>query len=137
MASSSSKAAAAKEEYEAELEKPFGLRFYKGSDGGTYIDAIAPGGSADKTKLFTPGDRVIATSAVFGNEMWPAAEYGRTMYTVRQRIGTLAIKMEKRYGLSYPELWIMSWDLSDDCLAYAGTTYSDFASSLIVSWNWS
>jgi hypothetical protein len=45
----------------AELEKPFGLRFYKGSDGGTYIDAIAPGGSADKTKLFTPGDRVIAT----------------------------------------------------------------------------
>lgn len=61
MASSSSKAAAAKEEYEAELEKPFGLRFYKGSDGGTYIDAIAPGGSADKTKLFTPGDRVIAT----------------------------------------------------------------------------
>ncbi|KAH8959844.1 hypothetical protein BDL97_06G098900 [Sphagnum fallax] len=99
MASSSSKAAAAKEEYEAELEKPFGLRFYKGSDGGTYIDAIAPGGSADKTKLFTPGDRVIATSAVFGNEMWPAAEYGRTMYTVRQRIGTLAIKMEKRYGV--------------------------------------
>ncbi|CAM6047498.1 unnamed protein product [Sphagnum compactum] len=99
MASSSSKAAAAKEEYEAELEKPFGLRFYKGSDGGTYIDAIAPGGSADKTNLFTPGDKVIATSAVFGNEMWPAAEYGRTMYTVRQRIGTLAIKMEKRYGV--------------------------------------
>jgi hypothetical protein len=79
----------------------------------------------------------MTCSAVFGNEMWPAAEYGRTMYTVRQRIGTLAIKMEKRYGLSYPELWIMSWDLSDDCLAYAGTTYSDFASSLIVSWNWS
>jgi hypothetical protein len=41
----------------------------------------------------------MTCSAVFGNEMWPAAEYGRTMYTVRQRIGTLAIKMEKRYGV--------------------------------------
>jgi hypothetical protein len=69
--------------------------------------------------------------------MWPAAEYGRTMYTVRQRIGTLAIKMEKRYGLSYPKLWNMSWDVSDDCLAYAGTTNSEFASSLTVLWNWS
>ncbi|CAK9861951.1 unnamed protein product [Sphagnum jensenii] len=99
MSSSSSKGAGANEVYEVELEKPFGIKFYKGSDGGPYIDAIAPGGSADKTKMLTPGDRVIATSAVFGNEMWPAAEYGRTMYTVRQRIGTLAMKMEKRYGV--------------------------------------
>ena len=49
------------EEYEVELEKPIGLKFYKGQDGGVYIDAIAPGGGADKTKQFTPGDRVIAT----------------------------------------------------------------------------
>ena len=49
------------EEYEVELEKPIGLKFYKGQDGGVYIDAIAPGGSADKTKQFTPGDRVLAT----------------------------------------------------------------------------
>jgi hypothetical protein len=37
-------------------------------------------------------------SAVFGGEIWPAAEYGRTMYTIRQRIGPLLMKMEKRYG---------------------------------------
>ncbi|KAJ7231257.1 hypothetical protein O6H91_Y457600 [Diphasiastrum complanatum] len=86
------------EEYEVELEKPVGLRFYKGSDGGTYIDVIAPGGSAARTNMFQPGDKVLATSAVFGNEMWPAAEYGRTMYTIRQRVGTLAMKMQKRYG---------------------------------------
>ncbi len=61
MSSSSSKGAGANEVYEVELEKPFGIKFYKGSDGGTYIDAIAPGGSADKTKMLTPGDRVIAT----------------------------------------------------------------------------
>lgn len=90
---------AVKETYEVELEKPWGLRFYKGADGGTYIDAIAPGGSADKTGKFMPGDKVIETSAMFGNEMWPAAEYGRTMYTIRQRVGTLLMRMEKRYGV--------------------------------------
>jgi len=37
-------------------------------------------------------------SAVFGTEIWPAAEYGRTMYTIRQRIGPLLMKMQKRYG---------------------------------------
>ncbi|RZC12803.1 Protein MET1, chloroplastic isoform B [Glycine soja] len=86
------------EEYEVEIEQPFGLKFAKGRDGGTYIDAIAPGGSADKAGVFTVGDKVIATSAVFGTEIWPAAEYGRTMYTIRQRIGPLLMKMQKRYG---------------------------------------
>eukprot|EP00246_Nothoceros_aenigmaticus_P015048 TRINITY_DN6056_c0_g1_i1.p1 TRINITY_DN6056_c0_g1~~TRINITY_DN6056_c0_g1_i1.p1 ORF type:complete len:278 (-),score=56.19 TRINITY_DN6056_c0_g1_i1:267-1040(-) len=87
------------EKYEVELEKPWGLKFYKGTDGGTYIDAIQPGSGADRSGLITPGDRVLATSAVFGNEMWPAAEFGRTMYTVRQRIGTLLLKMENRNGV--------------------------------------
>ncbi|KAK1390947.1 PDZ domain-containing protein [Heracleum sosnowskyi] len=86
------------EEYEVEIVQPYGLKFVKGRDGGTYIDAIAPGGFADQTKMFTVGDKVIATSAVFGTEMWPAAEYGRTMYTIRQRIGPLLMKMQKRYG---------------------------------------
>lgn len=49
------------EEYEVELDKPYGLKFAKGRDGGTYIDAIAPGGSADKSRKFTVGDKVIAT----------------------------------------------------------------------------
>ncbi|KAG7600623.1 Tetratricopeptide-like helical domain superfamily [Arabidopsis suecica] len=86
------------ETYEVEVEQPYGLKFRKGRDGGTYIDAILPGGSADKTGKFTVGDRVIATSAVFGTEIWPAAEYGRTMYTIRQRIGPLLMQMEKRNG---------------------------------------
>ncbi|KAF8398594.1 hypothetical protein HHK36_017525 [Tetracentron sinense] len=86
------------EEYEVELDQPYGLKFAKGRDGGTYIDAIALGGSADKTGLFTVGDKVLATSAVFGTEIWPAAEYGRTMYTIRQRVGPLLMKMQKGNG---------------------------------------
>lgn len=49
------------EEYEVELDQPYGLRFVKGRDGGTYIDAIAPGGAADKAGVFTVGDKVLAT----------------------------------------------------------------------------
>ncbi|KAL0417404.1 UNVERIFIED_CONTAM: protein MET1, chloroplastic [Sesamum radiatum] len=51
------------EEYEVELVQPYGLKFAKGRDGGTYIDAIAPGGCADKTGMFTVGDKVLATRA--------------------------------------------------------------------------
>lgn len=49
------------EVYEVEIIQPYGLKFAKGRDGGTYIDAIAPGGFADKTGKFTVGDRVLAT----------------------------------------------------------------------------
>ncbi|PQP93777.1 uncharacterized protein Pyn_09987 [Prunus yedoensis var. nudiflora] len=86
------------EEYEAEVVQPYGLKFAKGRDGGTYIDAIAAGGSADKTGKFSVGDKVLATSAVFGDEIWAAAEYGRTMYTIRQRVGPLLMRMQKRNG---------------------------------------
>ncbi|ONK74318.1 uncharacterized protein A4U43_C03F5010 [Asparagus officinalis] len=86
------------EEYEVEIEKPYGLKFAKGRDGSTYIDAILPGGAADEAGVFSVGDKVIATSAVFGTEIWPAAEYGRTMYTIRQRIGPLLMKMQRRFG---------------------------------------
>lgn len=53
------------EVYEVVLDKPYGLRFTKGRDGGTYIDVIAPGGSADKTGMFTVGDKVLATRYLF------------------------------------------------------------------------
>lgn len=53
------------EVYEVEIEQPYGLKFAKGRDGGTYIDAIAPGGSADKTGKFQVGDKVLATRYKF------------------------------------------------------------------------
>ncbi|XP_051207544.1 protein MET1, chloroplastic [Lolium perenne] len=86
------------EEYEVEILKPYGLKFTKGQDGGTYIEAIFPGSSAEQTGKFTPGDKVLATSAVFGEEIWPAAGYGQTMYCIRQRVGPLYMKMQKKFG---------------------------------------
>ncbi|RLN33288.1 uncharacterized protein C2845_PM03G20910 [Panicum miliaceum] len=86
------------EEYEVTIEKPYGLKFSKGRDGGTYVEAILPGAAADKTGQFTVGDKVLATSAVFGEDIWPAAGYGQTMYSIRQRVGPLYLKMERRFG---------------------------------------
>ncbi|KAF5471361.1 hypothetical protein F2P56_011803 [Juglans regia] len=45
-----------------------------------------------------PTEVLRVCSAVFGTEIWPAAEYGRTMYTIRQRVGPLLMRMQKRYG---------------------------------------
>lgn len=86
------------EEYEVTIEKPYGLKFTKGRDGGTYVEAIQPGAAADLTGQFEVGDKVLATSSVFGEEIWPAAGYGQTMYCIRQRIGPLYMKMERRFG---------------------------------------
>ena len=52
------------EEYEVTIEKPYGLKFSKGRDGGTYVEAILPGAAADKTGQFTVGDKVLATRLV-------------------------------------------------------------------------
>lgn len=49
------------EEYEVTLEKPYGIKFSKGRDGGTYVEAILPGATADRTGQFTVGDKVLAT----------------------------------------------------------------------------
>lgn len=49
------------EEYKLEIEKPYGLKFAKERDGRTYIDAIFPGGLADKAGVFSVGDKVLAT----------------------------------------------------------------------------
>ena len=53
------------EEYEVEIEQSYGQKFAKGRDSASYIDAIAPGGSADQTGKFSVGDKVIATRFYF------------------------------------------------------------------------
>lgn len=65
------------EEYEVEIEQPYGLKFAKGRDGGTYIDAIATGGSADKTGMFTVGDRVLATRSSLSKFIYPFPVFAR------------------------------------------------------------
>ena len=88
--------------YTVELRKPIGLRFAKGGDGGVYVDGIVPGGEADLDGQIKVGHKVVETSAVFGDEMWPAAEYGRTLYTIRTRGGDVTLKMAVSDGPPAP-----------------------------------
>lgn len=110
--SAKAQAQAVGEIYTVELEKPYGIKFYKGTDGSTYIDALAPGQSADRSGKFTVGDKVLETSAVFGDDMWPAAEYGRTMYCIKNRSGGIIMKMQKNNGQR-----IAAFEVSDAYLA--------------------
>ncbi|KAL9329510.1 hypothetical protein ACSQ67_004513 [Phaseolus vulgaris] len=83
------------EEYEVEIEQPFGIKFAKGRDGELTLML-----SHQEDQLIRLEFSLLGINAVFGTEIWPAAEYGRTMYTIRQRIGPLLMKMQKRYGKS-------------------------------------
>ncbi|KAL0715146.1 hypothetical protein Bca4012_064468 [Brassica carinata] len=59
------------ETYEVEVEQPYGLKFRKGRDGWTYIDAILPG-----------EDRVIATRFVLIDKPTPYEEAPVASYNV-------------------------------------------------------
>ena len=52
------------DEYEVELDRPYGIKFYKGEDGGTYVDALAAGQAAYRSGVIQEGDKVIATRYV-------------------------------------------------------------------------
>lgn len=52
------------DENEVGIEQPYELKLTKGGDGGTNVDAIAPGGSADKTGKIIVGDKILATRCV-------------------------------------------------------------------------
>eukprot|EP00898_Chlorokybus_atmophyticus_P002819 jgi/Chlat1/3538/Chrsp23S03712 len=80
--------------FEVELRKPIGVTFGKGVDGGTYVLSVVSGGNAEEAGLRI-GDRVLETSATFGTDMWPAAEYGRTMYAIKTRAGGVALVMTR------------------------------------------
>lgn len=79
------------EEYEVELVQPYGLKFAKGRDGGTYIDAIAPGGSADKTEMFTVGDKVLATRFCFSS--LAISIHSFKSYKMVQKLSKIGFKM--------------------------------------------
>eukprot|EP00899_Mesostigma_viride_P016058 jgi/Mesvir1/24453/Mv21822-RA.1 len=83
--------------YEVTLNKPIGIAFSRGSDGATYVRDIESDSLAEEEGVQV-GDKVLATSAVFGDEMWPAAEYGRVLYTLKTRIGSIRFEMERTDG---------------------------------------
>lgn len=43
-----------------------------------------------------PGDKVVACSASFGDDIWPAEGFGQVMYALKTRNGDVYLKLEAR-----------------------------------------
>ncbi|KAJ9520572.1 hypothetical protein QJQ45_007425 [Haematococcus lacustris] len=61
---------------ELDLQKPLGLKFARGNDGGAYVVVNDPKlGNTDPR--VQPGDKITQISASFGEDVWDAQNYGQ------------------------------------------------------------
>eukprot|EP00246_Nothoceros_aenigmaticus_P015034 TRINITY_DN603_c0_g1_i1.p1 TRINITY_DN603_c0_g1~~TRINITY_DN603_c0_g1_i1.p1 ORF type:complete len:274 (+),score=27.72 TRINITY_DN603_c0_g1_i1:27-848(+) len=78
------KTAGASKQYEAEVDKPLGLRLGSKPGGGVVITGVDGGGNAAKAGLKV-GDHVIYTSSFFGDELWPADNLNFTKTAIQAK----------------------------------------------------
>eukprot|EP00878_Enallax_costatus_P033352 GHUV01036776.1.p1 GENE.GHUV01036776.1~~GHUV01036776.1.p1 ORF type:complete len:194 (+),score=15.97 GHUV01036776.1:1027-1608(+) len=75
-------------QYMVVLDKPIGLTLAPDpSTGHVYVQHVQQGMSAADSKLVLVGDRLLSCSAVFGDEMWHAADLQRTRWAINNRPG--------------------------------------------------
>lgn len=89
------------EEYEVEQPRPTGITWVLCADGGIYAKAV---NLARADPRVQEGDKLIAVSASFGDEVWPAESYGQSMYAMRTRVGNVYMKILSRGGNMDPFL---------------------------------
>mmetsp|Transcript_13835 Transcript_13835/g.31718 ORF Transcript_13835/g.31718 Transcript_13835/m.31718 type:complete len:215 (-) Transcript_13835:16-660(-) len=54
--------------YEVELDKPLGIAFEEGDNGGVVVDFLVEGGNAEQSGAIKPGDVLLATTACMGRD---------------------------------------------------------------------
>jgi hypothetical protein len=81
--------------YEVTLPKPIGVKFARGNDGGAYVAFVPPEPEYDEFEI---GDKILAVSASFGDEIWDADSYGQVIYAMKNRNGDIYLKMRKMNG---------------------------------------
>ena len=81
--------------YEVTLPKPVGVKFARGNDGGAYVAFVPPEPEYDEFEI---GDKIVAVSASFGDEIWDADSYGQVIYAMKNRNGDIYLKMKKMGG---------------------------------------
>jgi hypothetical protein len=82
------------EEYVVEQQKPIGVTWKKGADGGIYASEVDL--SADPR--IQVGDKLIAVSEPFGRGIWQAGSYKQTMMAIDTRAGDVYLKILSRGG---------------------------------------
>lgn len=79
--------------YEVKQPKPIGINF-KNSRDGIVVSSVDK--NADpRVKV---GDKLVAVSASFGGEIWPAKSYQQSMMALNTRIGLVYMKLESTGG---------------------------------------
>ncbi|GMH32858.1 hypothetical protein BSKO_00692 [Bryopsis sp. KO-2023] len=82
---------------EVVLEKPLGLKFVRGNDGGAYVGVNNPNlGNTDPTLEI--GDKIVEVSASFGDEVWEAKNFGQVVFAIRTRNGGVYLKIQRKFG---------------------------------------
>jgi tetratricopeptide (TPR) repeat protein len=81
--------------YELTLPKPLELKFARGNDGGAYCVFVPTDPKYDAVEI---GDKILAVSASFGNEIWTADSYGQVMYAIKNRNGDIYLKLQSNGG---------------------------------------
>lgn len=82
---------------EVVLEKPLGLKFIRGNDGGAYVGVNDPKlGNTDPTLEI--GDKILEVSASFGDDVWEAKNFGQVVFAIRTRNGGVYLKIQRKFG---------------------------------------
>lgn len=90
--------AGGKEElYEVFLQKPLGIKFARGRDGGAYVAQVDPAAGAVAADV-QPGDKVVRVSASFGADVWDALNFGQVVYAIKTRNGEVYLQLRRNYG---------------------------------------
>jgi tetratricopeptide (TPR) repeat protein len=81
--------------YEVTLPKPIGVKFARGNDGGAYVAFVPPEPEYDEFEI---GDKILAVSASFGDEIWDADSYGQVIYAMKNRNGDIYLQLRQMNG---------------------------------------
>lgn len=79
------------------LDKPLGLRFTRGNDGGAYVAKNDPKLGSTDSRLEI-GDKILEVSASFGDDVWEAKNFGQVMFAIRTRNGGVYLKIQRMFG---------------------------------------
>lgn len=88
--------AAATQTYEITQPKPTGVQFKDTKDG--IVVSKVDRNADPKIRV---GDKLLAVSASFGGEVWPAKSYQQSMFALSTRVGQVYMKLESTGGRSF------------------------------------
>jgi hypothetical protein len=83
--------------YEVYLQKPLGVKFTRGNDGGAYVSVTNPSLGVTDPQIAV-GDKVVKVSASFGPDVWEALNFGQVVYAIKTRNGEVYLKLKRNYG---------------------------------------